>query len=341
MIDKDRVKGCEELSEIRKHYFLDEYCIIASERGKRPSDFAKEKSVSSVSDCVFCAGNEDKTPLATAVYKDGEVLVDTEGSLVAGWDIRCIPNLFPALSPESATSSYLEDPLASQWSIQEGFGYHEVIVESPIHGRMISDFSDDEISLLMRVYRDRVSYYRSQDGIGYVSLFKNSGGRAGASLDHTHSQLIALPILPPPLKREQDATHAASECPYCNIVGTESESVRLLYENSGAVAFCSHFSMSPFEVWILPKQHVNHLANCTDEMLRSIGDAIRFVVSRYDVVLGSPSYNYMFDGIFDDESYHLNVRIQPVLSTPAGFEKNTGIYINTVSPEAAASYLKE
>lgn len=317
---------------------MDEYCIIASERGKRPSDFASEKPVRSVSDCVFCAGNEDKTPLATAVYKEGGVLVDTEGSLVTGWDIRCIPNLFPALSPKPAILP--EDLAVSQWSIQEGFGYHEVIVESSIHGRMISDFSDDEMSLLMRVYRDRVSHYRSQDGIEHVSLFKNWGERAGASLDHTHSQLIALPILPPSLKREQDAIHAASGCPYCDIVGTESESVRLLYENSGAVAICPHFSMSPFEVWILPKQHVNHLANCTDEMLRLIGDAIRFVVSRYDVVLGSPSYNYMFHGIFDDDSYHLNVRLHPVLSTPAGFEKNTGIYINTVVPEAAASYLK-
>ena len=329
----------KNMSEIRKHYFLDEYCIIASERGKRPSDFVSKESERSVSNCVFCAGNEDKTPPATAVYKDGEVLADTEGSLVTGWDVRCIPNLFPALSPEPAIMP--EKPAASQWSIQEGFGYHEVIVESPIHGRMISDFSDDEMSLLMRVYRDRVSHYRSQDGIEYVSLFKNWGERAGASLDHTHSQLIALPILPPPLKREQDTIHAGNGCPYCDIVDKERESVRLLYENSGAVVFCPHFSMSPFEVWILPKQHVNHLANCTDEMLHSIGDAIRFVVSRYDEVLGSLSYNYMFYWIFDDDSYHLNVRLQPVFSTPAGFEKNTGIYINTVVPEAAASYLKE
>ncbi|MDF1534213.1 MAG: DUF4931 domain-containing protein [Methanosarcinaceae archaeon] len=328
------------MSEIRKHYFLDEYCIIASERGKRPSDFASKKTASVVSDCVFCGGNEDRTPLGTAVYKDGEVLVDTEGSRVIGWDVRCIPNLFPALSPKPAILSELEDSAASQWSIQEGFGYHEVIVESPTHGRMISDFSDDEMSLLMRVYKERVSHYRSQDGIRYVSLFKNWGERAGASLDHTHSQLIALPILPPSLKREQDAIHAAGGCPYCDIVDKESRSVRLLYENSGAVAFCPHFSMTPFEVWILPKQHVNHLANCTDEMLRLIGDAIRFVVSRYDVVLSSPSYNYMFYWIFDDDSYHLNVKLQPVLSTPAGFEKGTGIFINTVVPESAAEYLK-
>jgi len=327
------------MSEIRKHYFLDEYCIIASERGKRPSDFVSKKTGEAVSNCVFCGGNEDKTPPATAVYKEGEVLVDTGGLLVTGWDIRCIPNLFPALSPEPAMLS--QDPAASQWSIQEGFGYHEVIVESPIHGRMISDFSDDEISLLMRAYKERVSFYQSQDGIEYTSLFKNSGERAGASLDHTHSQLISIPILPPPLKREQDAIHAAGGCPYCDIVDVESKSLRLLYENSGAVAICPHFSMSPFEVWILPKQHVNHLANCTDEMLRLIGDAIRFVVQRYDVVLGSPSYNYMFYGIFGDDSYHLNVRLHPVLSTPAGFEKNTGIYINTVVPESAAAYLKE
>jgi len=325
------------MSEIRKHYFLDEYCIIAAERGKRPSDFVSGKPVGSVSDCVFCGGNEDKTPPATAVYKNGEILKDSAGELVTGWDIRCIPNLFPAVSssPAKAAASGV-----SGWQVREGYGFHEVIVESPTHGRTLSSFSDDEIALLMQVYKDRVSYYHSQKDIEYVSLFKNWGERAGASLAHIHSQLIALPLLPPVLKREQDAIHAVDGCPYCRIIQMEQKTERLVHENSGFVAIAPYASRSPFEIWILPKHHVNHLANCTDSMLQQFGEMIRFVLSRYEDILGFPSYNYMFYGILGDDSYHLNLRVHPIVSTPAGFEKNTDIYINTVSPEDAASYLK-
>ncbi|MBN2488522.1 MAG: DUF4921 family protein [Methanosarcinaceae archaeon] len=323
------------MSEIRKHYFLDEYCIIATERGKRPSDFVSKKiEKPSVSNCVFCAGNEDKTPPSTAVYKKGDILKDTEEELVKDWEVRCIPNLYPAVSTRSVK------PVLSGWEVQEGFGFHEVIVESPTHGRTLSSFSDDEIELLMKVYRDRVHYYHFKENIQYVSLFKNWGERAGASLEHIHSQLIALPILPPVLKREQDAIHAADGCPYCNMIEKERKSERMIRENNDFVAIAPYFSKSPFEVWILPKHHVNHLINCTAEMLRSFGEMIRFVLFRYEEILDFPSYNYMFYGIFDDDSYHLNVRCHPILSTPAGFEKNTDIYINTATPEDTAMYLK-
>ncbi|MEA1984909.1 MAG: DUF4921 family protein, partial [Euryarchaeota archaeon] len=322
------------MSYIRKHYFLDEYCIIASERSKRPSDFVSEKPERAViSNCVFCGGNEGKTPPATAVYKEGDVLEDTEDVRVTGWDVRCIPNLYPAVSP---TPAKIE---TSDWQIDAGFGFHEVIVETPVHGRTISDLSDDELALLMQAYKDCVVHYQSKVGIEYVSLFKNWGERAGASLEHIHSQLIALPLLPPLLRREQDAIQAINKCPYCDIVDKEGNSERFVYENADVLAFTPHFSTAPFEVWILPKQHIDHFASCADKIMQSLGDAIRFVISRYDTILDSPSYNYMFYQIADG-SYHLNVRIQPVLATRAGFEKNTDIYINTVSPEDAASYLR-
>ena len=322
------------MSEIRKHYFLDEYCIISPGRYKRPSDFAHQEKESNTKNCFFCAGNEDQTPPSTAVYKKGEILKDTEESLVKGWDVRCIPNLYPALTPEP------ENIPQSMWNSSEGFGYHEVIVETPDHEMTISGFPDKQMSLLMKVYRDRCTYYESQEGVEYASLFKNWGSRAGASLEHAHSQLIALPFIPPMIKREQEAIHNSDECPYCEIVEKERKSERLLYENNDFIAIAPYFSTALFEIWILPKQHVNHLGECSEGMLKSLGDAVKFVVSRYEERLGSPSYNYMFHQITGDEKYHLNLRVQPVITTLGGFEKNTDVHINTVTPEYAAQCLK-
>lgn len=317
------------MSEIRKHYFLDEYCIVAAGRGKRPSDFSSSPEVQNATNCVFCAGKEDKTPPALAVYKDGQILQDSKDELIRGWQIRCIPNLYPALSPEGAGTPYLS-----------GYGFHEVIIETPLHERKLTDFTDKETDLLMTAYRDRAIHYWKQPDIQFVSLFKNWGKQAGASLEHTHSQLIALPLMPPSIKRESDAIHKKGKCSYCEIVRMESSNERSIYENEYFIAFAPYCSKVPFEVWFLPKEHVSHLGAMSDEMLHSLGIAIRYVLSRMETVLISPAYNYMFFQLLNDDSYHLNIRLQPVTSKMAGFEKNTDIFINTMPPEKAAEYLK-
>ncbi|MFP4654708.1 MAG: DUF4921 family protein [Methanohalobium sp.] len=329
------------MSEIRKHYFLDEYCIIATERGKRPSDFASanvsgKQTEPHGHDCVFCAGNEAKTPPASAVYRSGEILKDTENERVTGWWVRCIPNLYPALSPNPG--SLEQDDF--NWQKFEGYGYHEVIVETPVHNKKVSESSDDEIKLLMQVYRDRTTHYESKKGIVYTSLFKNWGEKSGASINHTHSQLIALPFMPPNLKIEQNTIDNATRCPYCDIVEKEKNSRRLLYNNEDIIVIAPFFSKTPFELWILPKNHFNHMINFTDDLLSQLGDALRFAVYSLEKTLGSISYNYMFNQILADSSYHFNLKIQPVLSTIGGFEKNTDIYINTIPPEDAVNYFK-
>lgn len=327
------------MSEIRKHYFLDEYCIIAKERGKRPSDFVLKPEKPEIEDCPFCGGNEFKTPKATAVYKDGQVLIDTDHKRVKGWQVRCIPNLYPALRPEFSQPTVQSDPPGKGWQVQKGYGFHEVIVETPEHEKTLSVFTNNEMELLMQVYQDRVLYHRSQEGIVYVSLFKNWGKLGGASIEHTHTQLIALPVLPHTLKKEQDALNNLSECPFCRIIRSESTSSRLVAKNQHWAAFAPFCSRFPFEVWIMPFEHINHLAGCSDEMLKFLGFILRKVIARYSEVLNNPPYNYLF--FQEDGKYHLNVRIQPVLSTIAGFEKNTDIYINTVAPEQAALYLRK
>ncbi len=327
------------MSEIRKHYFLPEYCIIAEERAKRPSDFAGAAEASEKNhseNCVFCAGNEEKTPPATAVYKNGEIFADTEEKRVLNWDFRCFPNLYPALSPASPFPG--SDGESSE--VIPGFGFHEVIVESPVHGKKLEDFTDTEISGLMRVYKDRVCHYATREKIRYVSLFKNSGKSAGASQDHPHSQLIALPVCPQLLERELRAIREIRKCPYCTLLEEEKTSPRLIFENIGFIAFAPYYSTVPFEVWILPKKHINFLGEFSPELLFSLGKILRDVLRSYAKVLGKLPYNHMFYQLIETPEYHLNLRLLPRLSTTAGFELNTGIYINTLSPERAATYLR-
>ena len=189
------------MSEIRKHYFLFEYCIIAEERTKRPSDFADTSGYlvkTSPVSCSFCEGSEESTPLATAVYKNGKIFADTSEKRIRNWDFRCFPNLYPALYSIPPPLTHQEIGLQAE----PGYGFHEVIVETPLHGRKIEDFSDFELSGLMNVYRDRTCNYMIREKIHYVSLFKNIGKAAGASINHSHSQLIAVPFCPPLLERE-------------------------------------------------------------------------------------------------------------------------------------------
>ncbi|MCL7412432.1 MAG: sulfate adenylyltransferase, partial [ANME-2 cluster archaeon] len=306
------------MSELRKHYFLDEYCIIAAERGRRPSDFISEPEISRITDCAFCGGNEDKTPPATAVYRDGKVLKDTDGERVKDWQIRCFPNLYPALSPD-AGGTKREGGLQGRerkWQVREGYGFHEVIVETPRHGKTLPDLTDDETGLLMRAYRDRVVYHRSQRGIAYVSLFKNSGKSAGASLEHAHSQLIALPVQPPILQQELSIITHLDECPYCTIARTECESPRLVTRTRDWVAFTPFCSRFPFEVWLMPFEHIPDLVECPEIVIGSLGIILRDVIRMYRQLLGDMSYNYMF--FQGPGPYHLNLRIQPVLTTIAG-----------------------
>lgn len=366
------------MSEIRKHYFLSDYCIIAEDRAKRPFEFVSEPQETDTrtsspgpesklnsdsgldsdleassllsSSCVFCAGNEGRTPPASAIYKNG-ALFEKGAERVQGWDIRCFPNLFPALSPSPTLSSSPSfSPSLSQGpafsglpgfgcEAVPGFGFHEVIVESPVHGRNLEDFSDEELRLLMQVYRDRVAHYRRHDKIRYVSLFKNFGKAAGASLDHSHSQLLALPLLPPLFEKELRAIRELDSCPYCAILEKEIRSERLILENRDCIAFAPYCSRVPFEVWVLPKKHVCGLEACSEDLLFSLGDMLRAVVSKYREKLGGPAYNCMFH-ISEAQEYHLSLRLVPRLSLPAGFELNTEIYINTVSPEKAASFLR-
>ncbi|MEA1895416.1 MAG: DUF4921 family protein [Euryarchaeota archaeon] len=307
------------MSEVRKHYFLEKYCIIAGERAKRPTDFVKESETEpKPKTCSFCPGNENLTPAATAVYRyEGKKLIiqkDEDNKRVKDWEVRCFPNLYPALPG------------------------HEIIADTPDHGKHPSDFADDEITLLMQVYSDRTTQHLENNDTEYVSLFRNYGRDAGASLSHPHTQLMPMPFVPPMIMQELTAIEEADRCPYCDIVKQESGRERVIIENDYWIVFAPYCSRLPFEMWMLPKKHVSSITS--PDCLTSLGTTLRDTLLKLKTLLNNPAYNYMFFQI-DNSSYHLNIRIEPKLSIAAGFEKNTDVYINTIPPEDAARSLSE
>jgi UDPglucose--hexose-1-phosphate uridylyltransferase len=319
------------MPELRRHYFLNEYCIIAAERKKRSSDFvlAKAKADDEIR-CPFCQGNEEMTPPSLAVYTDKGVLSDGIHR-IRNWEVRVFPNRFAAMvqNPE---------PPISEWIALPGRGQHEVIVDTPIHGMNPADFTIDHMERLLLAYRDRYSHNRNLEGVKYVSIFKNWGREAGASLSHSHSQLIALPITPPSIVREMDAFSAEQFCPFCNIARREMTSSRLIDQNNSWILFSPFYSEVPYETWILPKRHINNLEEMNDSEQRNLALMLKDILRRMRSLLNDPPYNCMMYQL--PTGYHFHLRIQPAISKIAGFERGTGIHINSIPPEQAADELR-
>jgi len=320
------------MTELRRHYFLDEYCIIAPKRGTRPSDFQMEKAKSGdEAVCPFCPGNEEMTPPDVAVYTEQGLSSDGL-ERISGWQLRVFPNVFAAMVPCPA-------PATTEWIALPGQGFHEVIVDSPLHRENPADFALEHMEKLIQVYRDRYVHYCSNSLVKYVSIFKNWGREAGASLSHSHSQLVTLPILPPLIKRELDAISHASRCPFCNIVAEEKESCRLIEENEDWILIAPFYSQAPYETWILPKRHFANLGEMHEDEGKNLAALLKRALGSMRSVLNDPSYNCMIFQL--PFGYHLNIRIQPAISKIAGFERSTGVYINSIAPEHAARELRQ
>ncbi|MBC7131108.1 hypothetical protein H5T51_07845, partial [Candidatus Bathyarchaeota archaeon] len=215
-------------NELRRDYLLDRWVVIATERSRRPSDFAKKERVKSrVGVCPFCPGNEHMTPPAMLVYKrkDGDIekTKDENGYRRKDWIVRCFPNLFPAFSPPSENSPKERKDVAGQF--EAAVGHHEVLVESPVHDEHPSDARVQQLFYVVEAYLDRLRELSSKPYVGFVSIFRNHGVEAGASLSHAHSQIIATPFIPRIIKEELEASRKFwtenGRCIFCEIIEKE------------------------------------------------------------------------------------------------------------------------
>ncbi len=338
-------------NELRKDYLLNRWVVIATERSRRPTDFAKHKIESNHNNiCPLCVGNEHMTPPAVMLYlkQNGKIKTDQDhnGTRPKNWLVRVIPNLYPAFAPPKNSAD--EAQIMKSESYGCAVGHHEVLIESPNHCEDPADAELPQLMLLINAYIDRLRELSAKPYVQYVSIFRNHGKEAGASLSHAHSQIIATPIVPRIPAEEMAASKKFydqnQKCVFCDIIKKETKSPRLVLENQHFLVFAPYASVHPLEFWILPKKHAANILGLSDAEVEAFAETLKTSLKALKTLVNDPPYNYSFHLSInrDAESYyHWHLEVYPRLSIWAGFEKNTGMYINTVKPETSAAELRK
>ncbi|MBM4339283.1 MAG: galactose-1-phosphate uridylyltransferase [Deltaproteobacteria bacterium] len=327
------------MPEFRQNMVSKEWVIIATERAKRPDQFLQKKEGKKPlplhqDDCPFCPGNESKTPPSLfSIEKSG------------AWSLRVVHNKFAALQDHLTTKRKHE----GRFLKADGFGIAEVIIETPIHNRTIATMDLEEVRNTVMAYKERYIALSKTEQIDLITIFRNYGEKAGTSLEHPHSQIIATPIVPPhvrnPLYQSQLACDTFGDCIYCGMMEEERrQQVRVVDETKYFVVLCPFASRSPFETRIYPKIHRSSFISISDEELMEFATVLQHTLKRLYVGLNDPDYNYIIRSVPTEDCevkyHHWYLVIVPKLTTPAGFEIGTGIYINTTLPEQCAEFLR-
>jgi UDPglucose--hexose-1-phosphate uridylyltransferase len=328
------------LPELRRDIITDRWVIISTDRRKRPNDFRVEHAaLIGGQHCPFCPGHEEMTPPEVLAFRNGSP------PNAPGWDVRVVPNKFPALQVEGN----LDREGEGLFDRMNGVGAHEVIIETPDHGKTFATMTEPEIERVLWAYRERINDLKRDRRFRSILVFKNHGAPAGATLEHAHSQLIALPIVPDFVREEIQGARrhfeAKERCVFCDIVRQETASgLRVVAENGEMVALAPYAPRFPFETWLLPRNHGSRFEDGSRHEYEGLARMLKVVLSRMDRALEHPSYNLIVhsapfaDGVSD--VYHWHVEIIPKLARTAGFEWGSGFYINPTSPEEAAEVLR-
>ncbi|HID32876.1 MAG TPA: galactose-1-phosphate uridylyltransferase, partial [bacterium (Candidatus Stahlbacteria)] len=284
-------------------------------------------------DCPFCPGNEDLTP--PEIMRIGSS---------RSWQIRVVPNRFPILGDGE---QYTEDGL---YKSRSGKGFHDIVIETPIHDQHITEFSADEMNLVIDIYQTLMSKRNKTPGVRYTLIFKNYGRRAGASLKHSHSQVIAMPILPRRVREEIDSSRRYYQrhksCIFCRIIAEEiKRKERIVVDNDHFIGFVPYAARIPFEVWIIPKRHRGYFTAITTEERHALARILLSVLRRTRIVLEDPPFNFFIhtgpSHLDVNRYYHYHLVIMPVTSILGGFELGSGFYVNQSSAEVDARMLRE
>jgi len=328
------------MPELRRDPVLGRWVIIAIERARRPSDFKPEPAAPPPDFCPFCEGNESKTPPETFAFREAGTAPDTPG-----WRVRVVPNKFPVLG--------IEGDLGKKghgiYDMMNGIGAHEVVIETPGHATSFTALPDGHVADIVRAYQARLLDLQRDKRMVYAMVFKNVGKAAGASLEHTHSQIIVTPVLPRTVMQEMSGCERfydyRGRCLFCDIVEQELSESRVVLDREGFVAFCPYASRFPFETWIVPKRHESHFEKITPDEVGHFAGVLKETLLRIETAIAGGPYNFIVHTSpldkGDIEHYHWHVEIIPRLTKVAGFEWGTGFYINPVPPENAAEFLRD
>jgi len=327
------------MPEIRYNIVTREWVIIATERAKRPEEFARAnvrraKLEAYVASCPFCPGNEAMTPAETLRMPK-----------IGAWQVRVTPNKFAALD-ESA--ELIRSSAGLQRTIS-GAGRHEVIIETPRHDKTLALLEERELDRVIESYQQCYARVTDDPRVAHATLFKNHGERAGTSLEHSHSQIVGTPIIPPQVRERMETAlrfyDATGDCILCAMMADELlGQERVVEQNDDFVAFIPFAAQSPFHLWILPIRHTATFLEASDHELASLARMMRSVLRRIYFGLENPDYNLTLrtppreaNGM---KYYHWYLSMTPRVTRIAGFEMGSGMFINTSLPEKSAEFLR-
>jgi UDPglucose--hexose-1-phosphate uridylyltransferase len=328
------------MPELRKDPVISRWVIISTERSKRPGDLGTRKDTPLGGFCPLCPGNEEKTPPEVFAFRDAGAPNS------AGWKVRVVPNKFPVLIIEGDLNPRTE----GLYEKMDGVGAHEIVIETPEHGALTTTLGPENFEAVLLSYKRRIEDLKKDKRFKYVAVFKNHGERAGASVDHPNSQLIALPVVPKRTLEELTGArryHARiGRCIFCDSIAQDrTDGRRLVLENDAFIAIEPFASRFPFETCIYPKTHQPAFEHTPDSLFKPMADIFSRVLHQINRAMDFPPYNYILHSApFDeaaDPSYHWHFEIIPRVVRMSGYEWGTGFYINPTTPEQAAQHLRD
>jgi UDPglucose--hexose-1-phosphate uridylyltransferase len=328
------------MTELRKDPIVGRWVIISTERAKRPHEFPQEPAPRREGICPLCPGSERMTPPEILAYRPDGQPNDPN------WTLRVVSNKFPALRIEGDLGKAAD----GVYDRMNGIGAHEVVIESERHDVDLFDLPEKRFEDVLWAYRERLLDLKKDRRFKSVIIFKNHGSAAGASLTHSHSQLIALPVVPKRVIEEmtgcKDYYRFRDRCAFCDIIVQEmDQKSRIVEEGSEFIAFAPYAPRFPFETWIVPKRHQCAYEMIEQDQVRALSAVFRRTLRRLNLALENPPFNFIIHSAPFQEGaadyFHWHVEIMPKLTKVAGFEWGSGFYINPTPPEESAKYMRE
>ena len=334
------------MPELRQDLATKEWIIIAAERARRPAEFARlrppmEQLPVWSESCPFCPGHEEMTPAALAAIPSG--------TGAHGWQARVVPNKFPALVPQQDEGCVACSTRVGPYLRREGVGHHEVVIETPLHNHDLPMLTAGQMESVVMLYHQRYAALAGFPATQLVVIFRNHGQRAGTSIIHPHSQIVASSVVPfqvcNQLYEGQRYFDMYNRCVYCDIMEfEEQDGTRVVMANEHFVAIAPYASGVPYEIWLLPRHHHATFGTVEEYELRGLAHVLQNLLARLRRLLDDPDYNFIIDTAPEHMApvpfYHWHLEIHPRLTTRAGFEIGSGIGINVVPPEQAAAELR-
>lgn len=330
------------MPQLRLNVATKDWVIVATERARRPEEFRLPDGDRAghrpeyKEDCVFCPGNEER---------EGSVeVMRVEGA--GAWQVRVLPNKYPALRPGERPSR--DDHLLRRH--MEGVGHHEVVVNSPRHNSTLAMMKPGEVLQVLKVWQARYRALAQLPETEHVIIFKNHGPRAGSSLEHPHSQVVSLPVVPGQVcRRVEEATRFYNDfgqCVFCRMLDYElQEDLRIVTAGRHFTAFIPYAAFSPFHLWLLPNRHICCFSQTREEELVDLAEVLQLTLARYYHGLNDPNYNLVLrtalPGYVGPAFFHYYLALVPRLAKAAGFELGTGMFINPSLPERDAAFLRQ